>query len=63
MYFSATDQLMIAKPIPVVCDRCKWSGDIRECPEQPVSYIDFGGELDYEKEPVCPQCGSPTLEG
>ena len=54
---------MVAKPILVVCDQCKWSGDIRECPERLVSYLDFGGELDYEKEPVCPQCGSPSLDG
>ena len=63
MYCSATDQLIIARPITVVCDQCKWAGDIRECPERLVSYLDFGGELDYEKEPVCPQCGSPSLDG
>ena len=62
MYQSATDHLIIAKPILVVCDRCKWSGDIRECPTRLVSYMDSGGELDYEKEPVCPQCGSPSFE-
>ena len=63
MYLSATDQLIIAKPIPVVCDRCKWAGDIRECPTEPVGFLTYGGEVDYEKEPVCPQCGSPTLDG
>ena len=49
-------------PILVVCQHCKWSGDIRECPTRLVSYMDFGGELDYEKEPVCLQCGNPNLE-
>ena len=49
-------------PILVVCDRCKWSGDIRECPTRPCSYLDCGGEIDYEMEPVCPVCNSPSFE-
>ena len=63
MYLSATDQLIIAKPITVVCDHCQWSGDIRECPTRLVDYLDFSGEIDFEKEAVCPQCGSPSLDG
>ena len=62
MELSATDQLIIANPITVVCARCKWAGDMRECPTRLVGYMDFGGELDYEKEPVCPQCQSPNFE-
>lgn len=49
-------------PIPVVCQQCKWSGDLRECPTEPVGFLTCSGEVEYEKEPVCPVCRSPNFD-
>ena len=49
-------------PITVECSECHWAGDIRECPTRPVGFLGYGGEIDYELEPVCPVCRCPYFK-
>lgn len=54
-----TLRLIERNPILVECERCHWAGDIREAEQTFTAYLDGSGELDYEKEAVCPNCKSP----